>query len=52
MRKWIARLEDKLQRKQPTPVVAPPEVEGGQQTRIELTIVDYDIAAHGQSGAQ
>jgi hypothetical protein len=42
VRKWIARLEDKLKGEHPAPVVIQAESqEGGAPTRIELKVVDY-----------
>ena len=51
MRKWMTRLGDKLRGRQPAPVIIPPESEGGQPTRLELRVIDYDVAAAAVNGA-
>jgi hypothetical protein len=51
VRKWMTRLGDKLRGRQPAPVIIPPESEGGQPTRLELRVIDYDVAAAAVNGA-
>ena len=47
VRKWVAKLNDKLKGADPAPVVistAEAQEAGGVPTRIELRITDYDTA--------
>lgn len=46
VRKWMAKLGDKLKGESPAAVIIAPESQdGGQPTRIELVVADYEAPA-------